>query len=143
MTELLSSCGALDERVVAQATLDAAEEQLQSLCASYAGSFVSVERRGRNMEQALQDLQNAVKEVEPKVLNAQQYLEQDEDKDTSLAVLSERHRVRRRTLLQHGSLLELLELPSLMDACVRSNLYEEALSIAAFANTLERRHKDR
>jgi len=27
-----------------------------------------------------------------------------------------------------------------MDACVRSNLYEEALSVAAFANTLERRH---
>jgi hypothetical protein len=29
-----------------------------------------------------------------------------------------------------------------MDACVRSNLYEEALSIAAFSNTLERRHQD-
>jgi conserved oligomeric Golgi complex subunit 8 len=51
--------------------------------------------------------------------------------------------VRRRTLLQHSSLLELLELPSLMDACVRSNLYEEALSIAAFANTLERRHTEK
>ena len=37
------------------------------------------------------------------------------------------------------SLLELLELPSLMDACVRSNLYDEALSIAGLANTLERR----
>lgn len=143
MTDLMShSGGALDERVVAQATLDAAEEQLQSLCASHAGTFVSVERRGRNMEQALQDLQSSIKVVEPKVLNAQQYLEQDEDKDTSLAVLSEKHRVRRRTLLQHSSLLELLELPSLMDACVRSNLYEEALSIAAFSNTLERRHKD-
>lgn len=42
--------------------------------------------------------------------------------------------------MQHSSLLELLELPSLMDACVRSSLYEDALSIAAFANTLERRH---
>jgi len=42
--------------------------------------------------------------------------------------------------LQHSSLLELLELPSLMDACVRGHLYEEGLSIASFANTLERRH---
>jgi conserved oligomeric Golgi complex subunit 8 len=33
-----------------------------------------------------------------------------------------------------------LELPNIMDACVRSNLYEEALQIAAFANTLARRH---
>ena len=42
--------------------------------------------------------------------------------------------------MQHSSLLELLELPSLMDACVRSSLYEDALSIAGFANTLEKRH---
>ena len=136
------SGGALDERVVAQAALDTAEEQLQSLCASHAGTFVSVERRGRAMEDALKDLQAHIKTVEEKVQNAQQVLEQDEDKETSLAVLSEKHRVRRRTLLQHSSLLELLELPSLMDASVRSNLYEEALSIAAFSNTLERRHKD-
>jgi len=57
-----------------------------------------------------------------------------------LADLAEKHRLRRRTLMQHSALLELLELPSLMDACVRSSLYEDALSIAAFANTLERRH---
>jgi hypothetical protein len=36
---------------------------------------------------------------------------------STLAILSERHRVRRRTLLQHSSLLELIESPSLMDAC--------------------------
>ena len=47
-----------------------------------------------------------------------------------LADLAEKHRLRRRTLMQHSSLLELLELPSLMDACVRSSLYEDALSIA-------------
>ena len=58
-----------------------------------------------------------------------------------LANLAEKHRVRRRTLTQHSSLLELLELPSLMDTCVRSSLYEDALSIAGFANTLERRHQ--
>jgi conserved oligomeric Golgi complex subunit 8 len=137
-----SGGGDLDERVVARGALDAAEEQLQSLCASHAGTFVSVERRGRHMEEALKDLQATIRTVEAEVVAAQQSLEQDGDKDTSLAVLSEKHRVRRRTLLQHSSLLELLELPSLMDACVRSNLYEEALSIAAFSNTLERRHKD-
>jgi conserved oligomeric Golgi complex subunit 8 len=87
-------------------------------------------------------LQISIKNVESKVVEAKQALEQDEENETSLAVLSENHRVRRRTLLQHSSLLELLELPSLMDACVRSSLYEEALSIAAFSNTLERRHKD-
>ncbi|CAN0570767.1 unnamed protein product, partial [Ectocarpus sp. 12 AP-2014] len=40
-------------------------------------------------------------------------------------------------------LVELLEVPQLMDACVRSDLIEEALSIATFASTLERRHRSR
>lgn len=64
----------------------------------------------------------------------------EEKKKNSLAILAEKHRMRRRTLLQHSSLLELLEMPSLMDACVRGHLYEEGLSIASFANTLERKH---
>mmetsp|Transcript_23864 Transcript_23864/g.56345 ORF Transcript_23864/g.56345 Transcript_23864/m.56345 type:complete len:607 (+) Transcript_23864:70-1890(+) len=113
--------------------------------ASHAGTFVEVERRGRSLEAALEGLLSKVHGVETEVSKTQQALEQEEETsgERSLAALSEKHRVRRRTLLQHSSLLELLELPSLMDACVRSNLYEEALSIAAFANTLERRHTER
>jgi conserved oligomeric Golgi complex subunit 8 len=137
------SGGELDERALAKGALDAAEEQLQSLCASHAGTFVSVQRRGQALEASLKELLTSIKDAEVHTSIAQQALEQEEDKEDSLAALSERHRVRRRTLLQHSSLLELLELPSLMDACVRSNMYEEALSIAAFANTLERRHTEK
>lgn len=134
----------VDERVAAKAALEAAEEQLRSLCASHAGTFVAVERRGRALEAALENLLGRVHTVESQVASTQQALEQEDDgRETTLAALSEKHRVRRRTLLQHSTLLELLELPSLMDACVRSNLYEEALSIAAFANTLERRHTEK
>lgn len=138
--ELLSSPPVpsdLDERQVAKAALEAAEEQLRSLCATHAGTFVAVERRGASLSLALADLQTNIKTV--KVTTVQHALEDG----NTLSDLSEKHRVRRRTLLQHSSLLELLELPSLMDACVRSNLYEEALSIASFANTLERRHTEK
>ena len=125
----------VDERLVAKAALDAAEEHLRSLCASHASTFVSVERRGTKLEASLRSLQASIANVsEDKVSPAQEALEKD-----ALQQLSENHRLRRRTLLQHSSLLELLELPSLMDACVRSNLYQEALSIASFANALERR----
>jgi len=144
MTDLLLSAPSsgtpdMDERQVAKAALDAAEEQLRSLCASHAGTFVAVERRGASLANSLGELQLSVKGVEPQVSAVQTAL----DEGNSLSSLSEKHRVRRRTLLQHSSLLELLELPSLCDACVRSNLYEEALSIASFANTLERRHTDK
>ncbi|CAM9519865.1 unnamed protein product [Choristocarpus tenellus] len=49
----------------------------------------------------------------------------------------------RQTLKHHMQLVELLEVPQLMDACVRNDLYQEALSLATFAGTLERRHWDR
>jgi conserved oligomeric Golgi complex subunit 8 len=149
----------LDERQIAKAALDAAEEQLQSLCAGHSGTFVSVERRGRMIRSTLDELATACENViNNEALLSQKKLEQneeeelevgddDEDKNysskqrtPSLSTLAERHRVRRRTLLQHSALIELLELPSLMDACIRSNLYEEAIQIASFSNTLERRH---
>ena len=116
----------VDERLVAKGALEAAQEQLQSLCASHAGTFVAVERRGQALETALGDLLEVIQSTQTQVETSQQALEQEEADERSLAALSEKHRVRRRTLLQHSSLLELLELPSLMDACVRSNLYDEA-----------------
>mmetsp|Transcript_11797 Transcript_11797/g.16714 ORF Transcript_11797/g.16714 Transcript_11797/m.16714 type:complete len:674 (-) Transcript_11797:2905-4926(-) len=160
MVEGLLGNDTLDERLVAKAALDAAEEQLRSLCASNASVFVGVERRGAALQEALAELQATIKQSDPNVATAKQALDPEDDdvvtatggentnddgknksgSSNTLAAMSERHRVRRRTLLQHSSLLELLELPSLMDACVRSNLYEEALSVAAFANTLERLH---
>ena len=50
------------------------------------------------------------------------------------------HRRNRTTLQNHMQILDILELPQLMDACVRNYLYDGALDIAAFANVLERRH---
>jgi conserved oligomeric Golgi complex subunit 8 len=158
-TTLSNSNTSFDERQIAKAALDSAEEQLQSLCASHSGTFVSVERRGRTIVSTLNALTNACDNIiNNEALICQRRLEQNdeevenvgderngnstssEQRLPSLSILSERHRVRRRTLLQHASLIELLELPSLMDACIRSNLYEEAIQIASFGNTLERRH---
>lgn len=132
----------LDEQAIAATELKSAEDQLQSLCATHASTFVAVERRGAALTASLKNLLGALEGALPQVEEAKSCLEFDakDGKENSLSVLTEKHRVRRRTLLQHSSLLELLELPSLMDACVRGHLYEEGLSIASFANTLERRH---
>lgn len=137
----------LDERVIANNALTSATEHLKSLSSSHAPTFVAVECRENNLKSTLATLLSSLNETKPKVEKAKESLvvNKNEKSETnaasSLAMLADRHRVRRRTLLQHSALLELLELPSLMDACVRSNdLYDEALSIAAFANTLERRH---
>ena len=153
----------LDERNIAATDLRAAEDKIQSLCVSHAATFVAVERRGATLTASLNTLLHALEDASPKVEEAKGNLEIDTSdgstknnenvttkpeksngtgkaRNNSLAILAEKHRMRRRTLLQHSSLLELLEMPSLMDACVRGHLYEEGLSIASFANTLERKH---
>lgn len=144
MTEISTAPPAdIDERALTAAELKAAEDKLQSLCATHAATFVAVERRGGGLTASLKNLLGALNSSLPQVGESKRCLEVDSavgaDGDT-LSSLAEKHRLRRRTLLQHSSLLELLELPSLMDACVRGHLYEEGLSIASFANTLERKH---
>eukprot|EP00439_Symbiodinium_sp_Y106_P016315 s2518_g2.t1 len=46
-------------------------------------------------------------------------------------------------LTQHGALLELLELPQLLDACVRNQMYEESLELLAFCKSLLQAHEAR
>ena len=47
-----------------------------------------------------------------------------------------------KTLTQHTHLLELLEIPQLVETCLRNALFDEALSLLSFANVLESRHSD-
>lgn len=60
--------------------------------------------------------------------------------------LSSKIRTRRRlntiTLRLNAQLLQVLELPQLMDSCIRAGLYEDALRLATYVKRLERRHAD-
>jgi hypothetical protein len=50
------------------------------------------------------------------------------------------HKRNRKTLQHHMQLVELLEVPQLVDACARNAFHDEALELANFVNGLERRH---
>jgi hypothetical protein len=51
------------------------------------------------------------------------------------------HAKMRQTLLQHSAVVELLEAPAVMDACVRSSMLDEALDVSDYASTLYFTHK--
>ena len=142
MESQVNQTDSLDERLLSQAALNNASDVLRSLCVKFSPTFVAVERRDARLDECLESLLSKLNNAGYGAAQAENRLEigTDSDDSSSLSALAERHRLRRRTLLQHGSLLELLELPALMDACLRAGLYDEALAVAAFGNALERRH---
>ncbi|XP_015262211.1 PREDICTED: conserved oligomeric Golgi complex subunit 8 [Gekko japonicus] len=56
--------------------------------------------------------------------------------------IAQSRRMNSLTLNRHTEILEVLEIPQLMDTCVRNSYHEEALGLVAYVRRLEKKHAD-
>ncbi|KMZ66602.1 putative Conserved oligomeric Golgi complex component [Zostera marina] len=61
--------------------------------------------------------------------------------DSAQDILEER-KLNQTLLINHSTLLDLLEIPQLMDTCVRNGNYDEALDLEAFVSRLSKMHAE-
>jgi len=113
------------------------EQQIQSLSLEHYNVFIEnqdcvrfVKQKSDDMSVHLGTLRKELDGLKDEAAKFQQ------EASTALAA----HKRNGHTAQQHMQLVELLEVPQLMDACARNGLYEEALAVARFAEQLNRRH---
>lgn len=54
--------------------------------------------------------------------------------------IAQNRRMNNVTLNRHTEILEVLEIPQLMDTCVRNSYYEEALELVSYVRRMEKKH---
>jgi len=121
-----------------QASIDALDSELKSLSVQHYGvhlqSAKGVAAASRGCKLAAE---NASK-IQAQLAGLSSSLERFKGLGRCVA---DAHARNRQTLEKHVQLMELLQIPQLMDTCSRNNLFDEALDLASFASTLQRRHR--
>lgn len=113
--------------------------QMDELAFEHFGTFTSGAKVLESMHSEMEKLVESAAKVEaslPRLSGACQ------DFFQRVKGISKARKVNHKTLRQHAQLLELLEMPQLMDACVQNQHYEEALELQQHALRLASQHHD-
>eukprot|EP00455_Lapot_gusevi_P008371 TRINITY_DN1363_c0_g1_i3.p1 TRINITY_DN1363_c0_g1~~TRINITY_DN1363_c0_g1_i3.p1 ORF type:complete len:742 (-),score=165.93 TRINITY_DN1363_c0_g1_i3:59-2284(-) len=113
------------------------ENDSQDVAINHYRTFVDTASCIKQLSSSIKAMQDSVETVLTQVPSftdsCQHFLQQAQD-------IRSKHKLNRRIIDNQMQLVELLELPQVMDTCVRNNLYEEALNLLAYTRTLQQRH---
>lgn len=114
-------------------------EQTQELAISNYKTFIHTAENSRSIFTEFQNTEEQVSTLLDKLpvftAECENFLAKAED-------LNEERRINSITLKKNAQLLEILELPQLMERCIREGRYEEALELASYVQKLGHNHSD-
>eukprot|EP00931_Biecheleriopsis_adriatica_P091617 TRINITY_DN65503_c0_g1_i1.p1 TRINITY_DN65503_c0_g1~~TRINITY_DN65503_c0_g1_i1.p1 ORF type:complete len:660 (+),score=159.52 TRINITY_DN65503_c0_g1_i1:61-1980(+) len=119
---------------------DRCEREMEQLAVQNYSAFIGSAKVTQAVRQELSSIQKHLDEMAEILEPVQETVAQLEE---AAAGLSTKRGGLRNVLQQHGQILELLELPQLLDACVRNQMYEESLELLAFCHNLLQAHEAR
>uniref|UniRef100_A0A182WF84 Conserved oligomeric Golgi complex subunit 8 n=1 Tax=Anopheles minimus TaxID=112268 RepID=A0A182WF84_9DIPT len=112
-------------------------EQTQDLAISHYHTFIRTAESSREIYREFVDTErklDCLSDKWPKFIAACQTFQQGS------ADINAARRLNSLTLMRNAELLEILELPQLMDSCIREGKYEEALELSSYVQRLTVKH---
>lgn len=108
-------------------------EQTQELAISNYKTFITTAENSRSI---FNEFQKAEEQVDTLIGKLPTFSGKCEQFLKDSAQLNEERRLNSTTLHKNAQLLEILELPQLMERCIREGRYEEALELASYVQRL-------
>ncbi|XP_072991918.1 conserved oligomeric Golgi complex subunit 8 [Typha latifolia] len=113
--------------------------QMQEVAVENYGAFIAASEALSFIRKQLEDfdlhLESLIEEVPNLTSGCTEFIE------SAQQILEER-RLNQTLLANHSTLLDLLEVPQLMDTCIRNGNYDEALDLEAFVSKLSKLHAE-
>jgi len=119
---------------------DRCEREMEQLAVQNYSAFIGSAEVTQGVKQEMSSIRTHLQEMAETLEPTQDTIAELQSKAAGLSV---RRQALRKVLAQHTAVLELLELPQLLDACVRNQMYEESLELLAFCNSLLQAHEAR
>ncbi|XP_023298270.2 conserved oligomeric Golgi complex subunit 8 [Lucilia cuprina] len=108
-------------------------EQTQDLAISNYKTFIKTAENSRSI---YSEFKNAESQVETLIDKLPQLIDKCENFQKESLDINEQRRLNTITLKKNAQLLEILELPQLMERCIREGRYEEALELASYVQKM-------
>lgn len=114
-------------------------EQTQDLAISNYKTFIQTSECSRRIYTEFKETDNQLDQLVDKLPNLAEKCENFIKTSSQIAIS---RRLNSLTLRRNAQLLEILELPQLMDTCIYQGKYEEALELAAHVQRMGAKHSD-